>query len=126
MTLHTEDLAPPTSQDPRGTGLAASALPITLAGILPAVALVLVLRREVWTRLVTAIVFSAVAGITVAALLQYVFGSIDSNFWGVAAGLTLGIAAAGLTVLGLGSLFGRWASGWAPRWRCCWATRCRG
>lgn len=107
MTLHTEDLAPPTSQDPRGTGLAASALPITLAGILPAVALVLVLRREVWTRLVTAIVFSAVAGITVAALLQYVFGSIDSDFWGVAAGLTLGIAAAGLTVLGLGSLFGK-------------------
>ncbi|WP_442930633.1 ABC transporter permease [Mycolicibacterium sp. 050232] len=107
VALHTEDLAPPTSQDPRGTGLAASALPITLAGILPAVALVLVLRREVWTRLVTAVVFFAVAGITVAALLQYVFGSIDSNFWGVAAGLTLGIAAAGLTVLGLGSLFGK-------------------
>ncbi|EJZ06014.1 hypothetical protein MFORT_28889, partial [Mycolicibacterium fortuitum subsp. fortuitum DSM 46621 = ATCC 6841 = JCM 6387] len=34
MPLHTEDLAPPTTQDPRGTGLAASALPITLAGIL--------------------------------------------------------------------------------------------
>lgn len=106
-TLHTEDLAPPTGQDPRGTGLAASALPITLAGMLPAVALVLVLRREVWTRLIAAIVFSAVAGITVAALLQYVFGSTDSNFWGVAAGLTLGIAAAGLFVLGLGSLFGK-------------------
>lgn len=107
VILHTEDLAPPTSQDPRGTGLAASALPITLAGILPAVALVLVLRREVWTRLIAAIVFAAVAGTTAAALLQYVFGSIDSNFWGVAAGLTLGIAAAGLTVLGLGSLFGK-------------------
>ncbi len=38
MALHSEDLAPPTSQDPRGTGLAASALPITLAGMLPAVA----------------------------------------------------------------------------------------
>ncbi|TMS50086.1 ABC transporter permease [Mycobacterium sp. DBP42] len=107
VPLHTEDLAPPASQDPRGTGLAASALPITLAGILPAAALVLLLRREVWTRLITAIVFSATAGITVAALLQHVFGSIDSNFWGVAAGLTLGIAAAGLTVLGLGSLFGK-------------------
>ena len=31
-------------------GLAASALPITLAGLLPAIALVLLLRREVWTR----------------------------------------------------------------------------
>ncbi|WP_124713748.1 ABC transporter permease [Mycolicibacterium nivoides] len=107
VTLHTEDLAPPTHQDPRGTGLAASALPITLAGMLPAIALVLVLKREVWTRLIATIVFSAFAGTTVAALLQYVFGSIDSNFWGVAAGLTLGIAAAGLFVLGLGSLFGK-------------------
>lgn len=107
VPLHTEDLAPPTTQDPRGTGLAASALPITLAGMLPAVALVLALRREVWTRLTAAIVFSALAGITVAALLRYVFGSIDSNLWGVAAGLTLGIAAAGLLMLGLGSLFGK-------------------
>lgn len=107
VPLHTEDLAPPTTQDPRGTGLAASALPITLAGILPAAALVLALRREVWTRLTAAIAFSALAGITVAALLRYVFGSIDSNLWGVAAGLTLGIATAGLLMLGLGSLFGK-------------------
>lgn len=107
MALHTEDLAPPTSQDPRGTGLAASALPITLAGMLPAVALVLLLRREVWTRLTATIVFSALAGTTVAALLYYVFGSIDSNLWGVAAGLALGIAAAGLFMLGLGSLLGK-------------------
>ncbi|EJZ09368.1 hypothetical protein MFORT_22580, partial [Mycolicibacterium fortuitum subsp. fortuitum DSM 46621 = ATCC 6841 = JCM 6387] len=70
-------------------------------------ALVLALRREVWTRLTAAIAFSALAGITVAALLRYVFGSIDSNLWGVAAGLTLGIAAAGLLMLGLGSLFGK-------------------
>lgn len=107
VPLHTEDLAPHTTQDSRGTGLAASALPITLAGILPAAALVLALRREVWTRLTAAIAFSALAGITVAALLRYVFGSIDSNLWGVAAGLTLGIAAAGLLMLGLGSLFGK-------------------
>ncbi|WP_441962912.1 ABC transporter permease [Mycolicibacterium houstonense] len=107
VPLRTEDLAPPTTQDPRGTGLAASALPITLAGMLPAIALVLVLRREVWTRLIATLVFCVVAGITVAALLRYVFGSIDSNFWGVAAGLTLGIAAAGVFMLGLGSLFGR-------------------
>jgi len=97
MPLHTEDLAPPTASDPRGAGLAASALPITLAGLLPAVALVLLLRHKVWTRFVAA----------VAALLRYVFGSIDHNMWGVAAGLTLGLLAAGLSMLGLGSLFGR-------------------
>jgi hypothetical protein len=105
--LRTEDVAPPTADDPRGAGLAASALPITLAGLLPAVALVLLLKREVWTRFTAAVVFAGVAGWTIAALLRYVFGSIDQNFWGVAGGLTLGVLAAGLSMLGLGSLFGR-------------------
>lgn len=105
--LRTEDLAPPTARDPRGAGVAASALPITLAGIVPAIALVLALRTEIWTRLTTAIIFSAVAGVTIAALLRYVLGSIEHNFWGVSAGLTLGVAAALLFMLGLGSLFGR-------------------
>lgn len=105
--LRTEDLAPPTTRDPRGAGVAASALPITLAGILPAIALVLALRTEIWTRLTTAIVFSVVAGVTIAALLRYVLGSVEHNFWGVSAGLTLGVAAALLFMLGLGSLFGR-------------------
>ena len=107
VRLQTEDLAPPTADDPRGAGVAASALPITLAGLLPAVALVLLLKREVWTRFIAAVVFAAGAGITLAALLRYVFGSIDHNVWGVAAGLTLGLLAAGLSLLGLGSLFGR-------------------
>ena len=107
VPLHTEDLAPPSADDPRGAGIAASALPITLAGLLPAVALVLLLKREVWTRFVAATVFAAIAGATIAALLRYVFGSIDQNVWGVAAGLTLGLLAAGLSMLGLGSLFGR-------------------
>jgi hypothetical protein len=107
VPLHTEDLAPPTADDPRGAGMAASALPITLAGLLPAVALVLLLKREVWTRFMAAVVFAAVAGATIAALLRYASGSIDQNVWGVAAGLTLGLLAAGLSMLGLGSLFGR-------------------
>jgi hypothetical protein len=100
-------MAAPTAQDPRGAGLAASALPITLAGLLPAIALVFVLRREVWTRFAAAVVFAGLAGATIAALLRFVLGSIDANFWGVAGGLALGALASGLSMLGLGSLFGR-------------------
>ena len=107
VALRTEDMAPPTADDPRGAGLAASALPITLAGLLPAVALVLILRREVWTRFAAAVVFAGLAGATIAALLRFVLGSIDANFWGVAGGLALGALASGLSMLGLGSLFGR-------------------
>ena len=107
VPMRTEDLAPLTADDPRGAGLAASALPITLAGLLPAVALLFVLKREVWTRFAAAVVFAGSAGVTIAALLRYVLGSVEANFWGVAGALTLGVLATGLTVLGLGSLFGR-------------------
>jgi hypothetical protein len=107
LGLDIEDLAPPTADDPRGAGLAASALPIALAGLLPAIVLVFALRREIWTRFAAVVVFAGVAGVGIAALLQFVLGSIDANFWGVAGGLTLGVLAAGLTMLGLGSLFGR-------------------
>lgn len=107
MPVRTEDLAPLPSRDPRGAGFAASALPITLAGLLPAVAFVLVLRREIWTRLTAAVVFAPVAGLTIAAVLRYVLGSVDQNFWGAAGALTLGVAAALLFTLGLGSLFGK-------------------
>ena len=107
VPLRTEDLAPPTAGDSRGVGLAASALPITLAGLLPAIALLLVLKREVWTRFTAVVAFAGLAGVTIAALLRYVFESIDQNFWGVTAGLTLGVLAMGLSLLGLGSLFGR-------------------
>ncbi|KUI12915.1 hypothetical protein AU193_03975 [Mycobacterium sp. GA-1285] len=105
--LQVEDLAPPTADDPRGAGLAASALPITLAGLLPAIALMLALKREVWTRFAAAVVFAGVAGLSIAALLRWVLRSFDANFWGVAGALTLGTLAMGLTLLGLGSLFGR-------------------
>lgn len=105
--LTTEDLAPPKAGDPRGAGLAASALPITLASILPAIALVFVVGQRVWIRAAAAVLFAGLMGVTAAALLRYPLGSIDQNFWGVAAGLALGIAAALLFILGLGSLFGR-------------------
>lgn len=107
IPLRTEDLAPMPAGDPRGMGLAAAALPLTLAGLLPGVAAVLVLRRNTWLQLGTVVVFAGVAAVTVTALLRHLFGSIDQNFWGVTAGLFLGTVATGLTVLGLGTLLGR-------------------
>ncbi|UXA18508.1 ABC transporter permease [Mycobacterium sp. SMC-4] len=102
-----EDLAPPTGQDPRGAGLTASALPITLAGLLPAIALVLLLPGRHWTQLAAAMSFAAVSAVTLAAVLRYVLGSIDQNFWAVTAALTLGIGAALLLLLGIGAVFGK-------------------
>ena len=105
--LHTEDLAPLPPNDPRGAGLAASALPLTLAGILPAIVLLLAFPRRTWLNFGVTTVFSAVAALTIAVLMRYVLGSIDQNFAGVAAGLTLGTLAMALPILALGALFGR-------------------
>lgn len=105
--LQVQDLAPLPVRDPRGVGLAASALPLTLAGLLPAYVFVLVFTREVWVRFAGSVVFAVLAALTVAVVLRYLFGSIDQNFWGVTAGLVLGALAMGLPVLGLGSVFGK-------------------
>ena len=66
--LTTEDLAPPKAGDPRGAGLAASALPITLASILPAIALVFVVGQRVWIR-------AAAAGLAIGAGLAVLIGN---------------------------------------------------
>lgn len=102
-----EDLAAPPSDDPRGAGLAAAALPLTLAGLLPAYVFVLAFRRQVWLRFAATIVFAGLAAVTIAVLLRYLLGTIEANFWGVTGGLTLGVLAMGLAVLGLGSVFGK-------------------
>ncbi|MCV7343351.1 Ig-like domain-containing protein [Mycolicibacterium rhodesiae] len=107
VPLRTEDLAPPTAQDPRGAGLIASGLPITLAGLLPAILLVLLLPTQIWLRTLALLIFSATAAVAITAVLWWVVGSVDGNAGGVAAALMLGLAGAGLAVLGLGTLFGR-------------------
>lgn len=105
--LHTEDLAPMPAKDPRGAGLAAAALPLTVAGLLPALVLLPVFPRQGWMRLIATALFSILVGLTVAGLLRFVFGSVEHNSLGVAAGLALGVAAMSFVLLGLGSLFGR-------------------
>ena len=124
-TLHTEDLAPLPARDPRGGGLAASALPLTLAGLLPAAALLLVFPTRVWLRL-TALVAAAVsAAVTVALLLAYVFGSIEHNLLRRDRGADAG-RAGHRAVAARASARCSAGSGWpsVPRWRCCWAIRC--
>lgn len=106
-SLRAEDLAPLPPDDPRGVGLGAAALPVTLAGLAPAIVFLLVFPRQPWLRFGATAGFSVLAAAILAVLLRHVFGSIDHGFWRVTAGLTLGVLAMSLSVLGLGSLFGR-------------------
>ncbi|GEA86797.1 hypothetical protein [Cellulomonas cellasea] len=102
----TQDVVPLPDGDPRGAGLAAAALPITLGSMLPAIALVRLFPRRPWLRVAAAGAYALTAGTTLAAVLDAGYGSTSGDFWPVALGLSLGIAAIALTLLGLESLAG--------------------
>lgn len=106
MPVTTQDVVPLPADDPRGAGLAAAALPITLGSMLPAVALVRAFPRRPWLRVTAAGAYALTAGTTLAVVLDAGYGSTTGDFWPVALGLSLGIAAISLTLLGLESLAG--------------------
>jgi hypothetical protein len=101
-----EDLAPLPSGDPRGLGLAGAALPISIGGLVPALLLVRRFPRRPWLCVACAVAFSLLAGSTLAAILQWWFGSTSTGYWRVALGLSLGLGTINLVILGLASLFG--------------------
>jgi hypothetical protein len=101
-----EDLAPLPSSDPRGLALAGAALPISIGGLVPALLLVRRFPRRPGLRVASAVAFSLLTGVTLAAILQWWFGSTSTDYWRVALGLSLGLGAISLVILGLESMFG--------------------
>jgi hypothetical protein len=111
VRLVAQDVVPLPADDPHGAGLAAAALPFALGGVLPAVALARTFRRRPGVRLAAAVGLALLAGTTVTAVLRLWFGSLGSSGWSVAVdvslGLSLGLAAISLTLLGLEAVAGR-------------------
>lgn len=101
-----DDVVPYTSADPMGGGISSAGLPLIFGGILPALVLGRLFRRRPGLRIAGALSFSLLAGLVVASLLQFVYGTIDQNFWLVAGGVALGLAAISLPALGLEAAFG--------------------
>ncbi len=92
--------------DPTGVGVGGLAFPLVFGGIVPVVAYRSVLAGHRGWILGGLIGFSLVGGTVVAAVLQFMFGSIDHSFWPVAGAVSLGIAALALPLAGLNELFG--------------------
>ncbi|WP_239001577.1 MULTISPECIES: ABC transporter permease [unclassified Mycobacteroides] len=105
LNVSVKDLAPLPSTDPRGVGLAAAALPMTLGGLLPAAALTLLFPGRTWLKALTATGFSFLGALTITAILDWL-GATTENFWGVTAGLTLGMMAISFSITGLGAMLG--------------------
>ncbi|WP_371631328.1 hypothetical protein OG892_36530 [Streptomyces sp. NBC_00341] len=103
-TVH--DLVPFTADDPRGSGLTAALMPMIFGGIFPALILggVFPGHRGLRTRLAGAVLFSLVAGVAVAAVLQFATHSIGGDYWMNAFGVVLGMTAMSTTLLGLQAL----------------------
>jgi hypothetical protein len=101
-----DDLAPLPSGDPRGLGLAGAGLPLAIGGLVPALLLVRRFPGRPLLRVTAATAFALLAGLALAAILQFWFGSIDGGFVRVGLGLSLGIGAISVLLLGLESLFG--------------------
>lgn len=100
------DVVPLPADDPTGVGIGGLAFPLVFGGIVPAVAFSSMLAgRRGWI-LGGLFGFSAAGGLVVAAVLKFVFGSIDGPVLPVAASVGLGIAALALPLAGLKEVFG--------------------
>jgi hypothetical protein len=99
------DVVPLPTDDPRGAGLAAGALPLVLGGILAAVLLTRLVPSGP-RRVAGAAAFAVAGGLALTAVLQYWLGALDGNYWANAGVVALSIAATSITLLGLEWLFG--------------------
>ncbi len=99
------DVAPLPTDDPRGAGLAAGALPLVLGGILAAVALTRLVPSGP-RRIAGAALFAVTGGLALTAVLQYWLGAVDGNYWANSGVVALSIAATSITILGLEWLLG--------------------
>ncbi|CAH1852161.1 ABC transporter permease [Convivina praedatoris] len=93
--------------DPKGTGLAAGALPIALGGWIGSVAIVKAVKGK-WQKFAAILCFAMIGGLGLIAVIQFGIGTFDGNYWLTSLGAMLGIAATGFFVLGLLEVIGNW------------------
>ncbi|MFF8845376.1 ABC transporter permease [Streptomyces sp. NPDC015127] len=103
--VQVEDVVPLPSGDPRGSALAASVLPLALAGV-AAGALVTVLGLRGLRGAVALTGAALLVGMTAAAIAHSWLGVMDGNWWAEAGTLGLTVLAVGAPVAGLAALLG--------------------
>jgi hypothetical protein len=100
------DVVPADPDDPRGAALAASLLPLVLAGLAAGV-LVWLGGGSGLARVAALVGAAALAGLAGAGIAQGWLGVLGGDWWVNAGVLGLTVLAVGATVAGLGALFGR-------------------
>lgn len=100
-----EDVVPLSDDDPRGTGFAASALPMVMGGMIAGIALSFAVAG-VWRRVAGGAVAAVGAGLVAALVVQPWLGALDGNYLANASVIALTIAAIAYTLIGLNALIG--------------------
>jgi hypothetical protein len=118
------DVAPTPAEDPRGAGLAAGSLPLTIGGILIGTLMALLVRGAL-RQLIGAVTAAALGAAVAVAVLHGWFGSLAGNVWAEWAAIAGGVTAIALILIGMHALFGRAGLIVADLALVLSATRCR-
>lgn len=106
VQVNTEDVVPLPADDPNGAGLAATAFPMALGGIVIAVLISFTVRGS-GRQAAAAVLAPLAVGAGVAAILMYVLESIDGDYAAISGALALTMGATAWGILGLAKLLGR-------------------
>lgn len=105
VPARTQDVRAFPSDDPKGAGLSAGALPLALGGWIAAMVIMLLIPSP-RARLAAVVGVAAVGGIVLVSTLRFVIGTFDTNFWFISLAAMVGIGATCMMVLGLRELLG--------------------
>ena len=94
------------ADDPRGAGLAAGALPITIGGVLTGTLAVLLIPRR-RQQVVAVAAMALLVGATIVAIIHGAYGALAGPVWLEIAAASAGVGAIGMTLAGLNRALGR-------------------
>lgn len=99
------DVVPLSDDDPNGTGLTVAMFPLVLGGIAGGVVLSLLVRGAL-RRVAGVVVYAAVGGLVITAILQSWFGALQGDFLANWAAISLSVSAIAAAITGLVGLMG--------------------
>lgn len=106
ITVTVTDIVPLADTDARGLGLTAAAFPLVLGGMLGGILISLLVAGR-WRRLVAVVVYGAVGGLAVTAVLQGWFGILQGDYLFNTLAVGLSMIATAAFIVGMNSLLGR-------------------
>ena len=105
-TVKVTDAAPLTEHDPRGAGLAISALPIAMGGMIGGVLISLLVTGS-RRRLAATALYAFAGGMALAAILGPWLGLLPGAWWHIALVMTAALGSTAATIVGLHALLGQ-------------------